>query len=127
MAANGATPEEVWPTMFVTRAEWEEAERMRHGQRAVDLAQQCQDREIMNEVRADQKEVLAWINQQKGAEEARAQTIKEFKAVKEWVDGMKKTAMNLGKFAAYMVGLATFWKFVVVPLIFHGPKGGMTP
>ena len=124
---QGKTPDDVWPSLFVTRVEWEEAERMRHSQKAVDLSQQCQDRETLNEVRADVKTLVAWMNQQKGVEESRAQTIKDFKAVKEWVDGMKKTAMNTGKIAAYMVGLATFWKFVVVPIIFHGPKGGIAP
>lgn len=108
---------------YITRSEWE-AEKSKHKlQRQADIVQQCADREVLNEIKQDVKEIVKWKNQTIGAAKAQEKTIQEFAAVKDWVDGMKRTAVNVGKVAAYVVGIATFWKLVVEPIFFK-IKGG---
>lgn len=117
MSNPAATPEEHWPTVFVTRDEWEESKQKHDSQRKADLFAQCQDRETLNEIKADVKTLVEWMNQEKGAAEGRKKTLKEFDSVRQWVDGVRRTAINIGAVAAVLVAIATFFKLVVIPLI----------
>ncbi len=126
MTPNGSTPEEVWPTMFVTRAEWEKAEIQRQARAAAMQQLECDRLELLHEIKADVKIILAWKNQTEAQEKARAKALKEFERVQKFVDGFKTTAAWSGSIIiGLLAALGTVAKFFIFdPIWQHIQKGG---
>lgn len=111
---------------FVTRDEFLKAESKRLQQRAADVTLDSENRETLNEVKVDVKSLLAWMNQQTAVDVDRAKTIKEFKALQAWINGIRGTAMlGGGLFIALLVALGTMAKiFIFNPIWQHITNGG---
>jgi hypothetical protein len=106
---------------YVTRNEWLKAESKRLQQRAADIAINSEHRETLNEVKADVKKILAWMNGQIAIDGDRTKTIKEFKALQAWINSIRGTAiLGGGIFIALLVALGTMAKiFIFNPIWQH--------
>lgn len=126
MTPNGSTPEEVWPTMFVSRAEWEKSEIQRQAREVARQQLECDRLEVLHEIKADVKILLAWKIQTEAQEKSRSKALKEFERVQKFVDGLKTTAAWSGSLLlALLAALGTLAKFFIFdPIWQHIQKGG---
>jgi hypothetical protein len=110
---------------YVTRAEWDTAERMRREQLGAAYARESDRMELLREIRADQKEILKWMNEQKAAEKEIQKTIEQFTAFKNWLSGVKTWSLRIGGIITMLlIALATLAKvFIFDPIWRHVMPG----